>query len=441
MKKASRSWLQRSQAVLAALLSFVLILVPVSFVGATEYRVNIGDVLEVSAVSIPDFRHRSTVGGNGEVTFPLVGVIPASGKSVGDILKVIQERIPQKVLRRRGPDDGEHEVVIDGDEVSLSIAEYSPVYLKGDVSNPGSYPYRPGLTVRQAIALAGGYDTMRIRMDNPYLVAVDLRSERETLLNEYVRAQARIARVQAELGRDVPASNLEDNSAIAADIKNLEVEMLDTRKADFEKEEKHLADSIRSLGISLGLLEKQMQTEVERAKIDQQEMLLLEGLFAKGMIPITRLTDTRRLVLLSASRATEIEARTEQVRQQRADEERRHQKLFDERRIELLKELQNAKLEFAASESKLSAVTEKMFLVGGIRSQIGRGGTGSPDLVVFRTSATSGERIAATEETELQPRDVIEVSLRIDGRSNIKVTLPALGDERIGVGSLPSEIR
>ena len=42
--------------------------------------------------------------------------------------------------------------------------EQRPVYLNGDVSRPGEQRYRLGLTVRQTIALAGGYDIMRFRM-------------------------------------------------------------------------------------------------------------------------------------------------------------------------------------------------------------------------------------------------------------------------------------
>jgi polysaccharide export outer membrane protein len=311
-------------------------------------------------------------------------------------------------------------VVIDRDEISLSVAEYSPVYLNGDVSNPGSYPYRPGLTVRQAVTLAGGYDTLRTRMDNPYILAADLRSEHETLSNEYVREQARILRVETELGRKVEVAKHSPSSQIASEIEALAVEQLNARKADFDKEKKHLTEAIQSLTANLDLLEKQMRTEADRAKIDSEDMLRVEGLVAKGMAPVTRLSDTRRLVLLSASRATEIEARAEQVRLRRAEEQQKLIKLTDERRIELLNELEDAKIKLASISSKLSATTEKMFLVGTIRSQLGRGGIAPAELVVFRQSASGAERMVANDETELLPRDVVEVALRVDSGSLIQ---------------------
>jgi polysaccharide export outer membrane protein len=35
---------------------------------------------------------------------------------------------------------------------------YRPITILGQVKNPGRYPYSAGLDIRQAVALAGGYD-------------------------------------------------------------------------------------------------------------------------------------------------------------------------------------------------------------------------------------------------------------------------------------------
>jgi len=41
--------------------------------------------------------------------------------------------------------------------VTVSIAEYRPFFLYGEVQKPGGIPYQPDLTVERAIALAGGF--------------------------------------------------------------------------------------------------------------------------------------------------------------------------------------------------------------------------------------------------------------------------------------------
>ena len=52
--------------------------------------------------------------------------------------------------------------------VYVHVVEYRPFYIHGEVNRPGGYPYQPGLTVNQAIALAGGL-TERASKDKIYL--------------------------------------------------------------------------------------------------------------------------------------------------------------------------------------------------------------------------------------------------------------------------------
>jgi polysaccharide export outer membrane protein len=61
--------------------------------------------------------------------------------------------------------------------------------VNGDVSKPGEFPYRPLMTVRQAVALSGGYDTMRFRTSNPILDWADLKSGYEAFLTESSKDQ------------------------------------------------------------------------------------------------------------------------------------------------------------------------------------------------------------------------------------------------------------
>ena len=41
--------------------------------------------------------------------------------------------------------------------VTVSITEYRPFYINGEVKRPGSYPYKKNLTVEKAVSLAGGF--------------------------------------------------------------------------------------------------------------------------------------------------------------------------------------------------------------------------------------------------------------------------------------------
>ena len=165
-----------------------------------EYRVSIGDVLEVAVAGVPDLRHRAAVQMDGNISLPLVGMLPVAGLPVPQIRANIGAALASKVFRQRTADGREAVIVIDANEVTTTVAEYRPIYINGDVSKPGEYPYRPATTARQLVAVAGGYDIMRIRMNNPYLESADLRSEYGSLWTEFAKERARMWRIKTELG-------------------------------------------------------------------------------------------------------------------------------------------------------------------------------------------------------------------------------------------------
>jgi polysaccharide biosynthesis/export protein len=125
-----------------------------------EYRLQPCDVLEFSVAGVQDFRQRMAVNLDGDVSLPLVGPIHVAGSSLSDLRARLMELLPSKVLRQRAVDGKELLVVVGPDDATINIAEYWPVYVVGDVAKPGEQPYRPGMTVRQAIQTA---DVGRVR--------------------------------------------------------------------------------------------------------------------------------------------------------------------------------------------------------------------------------------------------------------------------------------
>jgi polysaccharide export outer membrane protein len=54
-------------------------------------------------------------------------------------------------------------------KVSVEIIEYRPFYVNGEVAEPGGFPYQPGITVRKAISIAGGF-TERASASKIYVI-------------------------------------------------------------------------------------------------------------------------------------------------------------------------------------------------------------------------------------------------------------------------------
>lgn len=107
------------------------------------------------------------VDGLGNVTLPLIGEVPAKGKTEGQVEKLITEKLSPEYLR--------------DPNVSVDVLTYRPFYIFGEVNAPGSYPYVNGMTVINAIALAGGY-TYRARTSSVNLIrASDPSGEPQTV--------------------------------------------------------------------------------------------------------------------------------------------------------------------------------------------------------------------------------------------------------------------
>ena len=106
----------------------------------------------------------------------------------------------QRSFDKSTPDGREHVVVLDADQVTANVVEYRPIYVNGDVSKPGVQAYRPLMTVRQAVALCGGYEIMRFRMNNPFLKSADFRSDYKSLWTDFAKERVHIWRLRTELG-------------------------------------------------------------------------------------------------------------------------------------------------------------------------------------------------------------------------------------------------
>lgn len=115
-----------------------------AYVKPTSYRISEGDRLDVKVFGEPEMSGEVQVDGEGTISLPLVGRLTAAGLTAGALRGQITSQI-----RAKG--------YVQDPNVTVSILSYEPFNIFGEVRNAGQYNYRPGMTVQDAIALAGGY--------------------------------------------------------------------------------------------------------------------------------------------------------------------------------------------------------------------------------------------------------------------------------------------
>jgi polysaccharide biosynthesis/export protein len=402
------------KAIRCAATTVILLAVVLSPATADEYRVAPGDTIEFATAATPDLKTRATIRLDGAVALPLVGDFKVAGLTLPQLRTKLQDQLASKVYRRRNTDGREIPVMVGPDEVIVTIAEYRPIYVNGDVSKPGEQPFRPGMTVRQAIALAGGYDIMHFRMENPFLEEADMRGDYDTLWTQFAQQQAVIQRLQAELDsadtldrkalRETPIP-----ASIAAQIIDLEDRQLAARNALYRKDEGYLKYAIKKEEDRIAVLGDQQQREKEGVDSDVEEFSRIKGLFDKQTLPITRVVDARRTILFSSTRY--LQTIVEKGRAERGRDELRTKldKLADERRKSVLLDLQDAGVKLATTRARLQAVGDKLVYTGLVRSQLVRGKGSEPEVTIYRKQA---EPVVTDQEHELLPGDVVEVALQ-----------------------------
>ncbi len=122
--------------------------------GRVEYRLGAGDKVKVTVFGHTDLSGEFLVGGTGDVALPLIGKVAADGLTVTEFEGRVVDALKPDYLKNP--------------RVSVEVLNYRPFYIIGEVKKPGSYAYVSGMTVVNAIALAGGY-TYRARENKIYV--------------------------------------------------------------------------------------------------------------------------------------------------------------------------------------------------------------------------------------------------------------------------------
>lgn len=110
----------------------------------SNYTLNAGDTIRIYVYGEADLTFQSLlIGQNGRISYPFLGELKVAGKTASEV----QDQITASLK----PD-----YLIDP-RISVSIVKYRPFFVNGEVKSPGGVDFQPGLTLRKAVALAGGF--------------------------------------------------------------------------------------------------------------------------------------------------------------------------------------------------------------------------------------------------------------------------------------------
>ena len=143
---------------LAALLA--LLAAPLAYAQSAGYRIQPGDQLAITVLEDETLNRTTLVLPDGSISVPLAGTVNAAGRSVDAVESAIADRLASNFAVRPS-------VFVSVTSVSDTGLTF-PIYVVGQVGEPGQREVEAGTTLLQAIALAGGLDrfaaTKRIQL-------------------------------------------------------------------------------------------------------------------------------------------------------------------------------------------------------------------------------------------------------------------------------------
>jgi len=123
-----------------------------------QYLLGTGDMVRIQVYDEKDLYLEARVSDTGTISYPFLGELKVKGLSLAKLEALITSRLKGDYLINP--------------KVSIDMIEYRQFYVNGEIEDAGGFPYQPGLTVRKAITIAGGFKE-RASKDKIYIINDD----------------------------------------------------------------------------------------------------------------------------------------------------------------------------------------------------------------------------------------------------------------------------
>lgn len=107
------------------------------------YRLDTGDRLRIIVFGQEGLTNSYSVDPAGHVSLPLIGAVPAAGRTTSELAATVSARLREGFLR--------------DPSVTVEVDIYRPFFILGEVTTGGQFPFVNGMTVQTAVAIAGGF--------------------------------------------------------------------------------------------------------------------------------------------------------------------------------------------------------------------------------------------------------------------------------------------
>ncbi len=306
-----------------------------------EWRASTSNAYEWAALS-----DEFTVSASGDLSLPLLGEVPASGKTTSELASTIAELLKNKIGLSKRPD------------ASVEVSEYRPFYILGLVSKPGPYPYRPDMSVLQAISAAGGMSRLTdLGLMSYEREALVSRGDLRLLNAERLGLLAKRARLEAELQEAASISfppELSDvkNSQEISRILKEEGLLFSERRNALRSQEEAISQTKLLLTNEIEALKSKSQALQRQQDLVSKQLNAINTLMSKGLTITSRQLSLDQTVSQFESNRLDVNLLILRAQQDLSKADRDILDIKNRRRNEILTETADVRAKLSANQEK-----------------------------------------------------------------------------------------
>jgi protein involved in polysaccharide export with SLBB domain len=326
---------------------------------ADAYRLVSGDRIEVAYIG--QGRPEGVfVDVDGQVRLPGIGGVSIAGQTLDEAEAAIATAVDTAGL------------YIDP-VVSVTLIEYAPFVVSGDVTQPGRFEFLPGTTIAAALALSGGGQPTGISRFEIERARIEISGQLRTLSLEAAAKFLQIKRLQATLANE-PSINLtaQDELLIPGPQARLLEELLAGELSILETDRRQTEETLTFFDAEIRTIESQIQLFDQRISVQNEIVASVaedlgnaRALQERGLQTASRTLAAEQRDADARSRALELESAKVAAARATGDAQRNRAQFLANRRDDALRALQEARVSLEDLRLRYARQTEQSRLLEG----------------------------------------------------------------------------
>ncbi len=392
-------------------------LMPVTLAHA-DFALQPGDRVRTAIIGIGDASIEAMVDMNGAIDLGVLGSHAAANLSIDELEQAVRNAAAGLIVKLYDREGELYIIQLSGDEIQVIRDGYRAVVVGGDIATPGELVFRPGLTVREVVALSGGVKSNLLTEDATVdpIQLVRWRGDFATAALRHATAKVLLWRLSAQLegsGLETPPplSEVSVTPDVLEQLVNEQVKIAESEAISHERQISYFKTALAESYERSEILARQQEQLASALASDEAELDRQITLLERGLVPEAKVADARRVTSQAATRLLDVAEDLASSNLASIRLERDLQAADEDRQLDRLIQIDVNQNTIKQAEIQMNVLSQ--FLAGGTET------TGLEDLIapidyavsIYRRENGVQTRIIASQDAQVLPGDVVDVEI------------------------------